>query len=61
MAVKETIKVGVANEGETNMDVELIKSWIPKNITYSGDIVIFKADKKFYSMKRDDFKKIFNI
>ncbi len=57
---KEIISVGVANEGEINLKVELLKTWEPKNIEYIGTTVFFKYDKTFYSMNREDFKKVFN-
>ena len=57
---KQTVSVGIANEKETNMDVEELKTWVPKNISYFGDVVYFKNDKTYYSMKRLNFDKIFN-
>ena len=57
---KESVKVGIANEGETNLDIEVVKTWEPKNIEYVGTTVFFRNDKKYYSMTREDFKKIFN-
>lgn len=57
---KETVKIGVANEGETNMEIETLKSWEPKNISYVRDITFFKSEDKYYSMKTIDFKRIFN-
>jgi hypothetical protein len=57
---KEVIKVGIANEGETNLDIEVVKTWEPKNIEYIGTSVFFKNDKTYYSMTRENFKKIFN-
>jgi hypothetical protein len=53
------IMIGVANEGEMSIDVELVKTWEPKSITYFSDIVYFKVDNAFYSMKRKDFTEIF--
>jgi hypothetical protein len=58
---KETVKLGVANAGETNLDVDVVKTWIPKNINHFSDVVFFKHEKIYYSMKRVDFKKIFNL
>ena len=57
----EIVAVGVANEGEINLQVEQVKDWQPKNINYIGDVVFFKQDKTYYSMKRVDFKRIFNL
>jgi hypothetical protein len=59
MNTKEMIMVGVANEGEFSFNVEDIKLWEPKNITHSGLTVLFKHEDKFYLMKREDFKRIF--
>jgi hypothetical protein len=61
MATKEVINVGIANEGEISLDVDIVKTWTPKNINYFGDVVFFKQDKTYYSMKRADFKRIFNL
>jgi hypothetical protein len=58
---KEVVTIGVANNGEQNMDVDNIKLWEPKDINYFGDVVFFKHDKTYYSMKRVDFKRIFNL
>lgn len=60
MAGKEIVKLGVANKGETNLDVEIVKTWEPTNINFFSNVVFFKYDKVFYSMTRTDFKKIFN-
>jgi hypothetical protein len=59
--VKEFVHVGFANEGERVLEVELVKNWEPKNITYIGDTVFFKHDDAYFSMKIVDFKKIFNL
>ena len=55
-----TVKIGVANESEINLEIDEVKKWTPKNVNYFGDTVYFKNDKKYYSMKRVDFDKIFN-
>lgn len=57
---KEIIKVGVANRPEQNLDVEDIKLWEPKNINYFNDVAHFKNGETYYTMKREDFKRIFN-
>jgi hypothetical protein len=57
---KQTISVGVANEKEKNIDVEELKTWTPKNISYFSDTVYFKYDGTYYSIKRLDYDKIFN-
>lgn len=56
---KLTVSVGVANETERNFDVEILKTWEPKNINYFSDTVYFKHEDTYYSMKRQDFDKIF--
>lgn len=55
------ILVAMANEGEINIDVEVVKTWVPKDINYFGEVVFFKHDKTYFSMKRDVFKKVFNL
>ena len=56
---KQTVTIGVANEKEKNIDVEELKTWVPKNISYFSDTVYFKQDNVYYSMKRLDYDKIF--
>jgi hypothetical protein len=56
---KESVMVGVANEGEKSFDIEELKTWQPKNINYFSDVVYFSNDKIYYSMKRTTFDQIF--
>lgn len=58
--IKEMVAVGVANEKETNMEIDVVSLWEPKNIIYSSQTVFFKCDDKYYSMNLIDFKRIFN-
>jgi hypothetical protein len=58
---KELVRVGFANEGERNLEVDFVKKWEPKNISYIGDTVFFKNDDTYFSMKTVDFKRIFNL
>jgi hypothetical protein len=58
---KELVRVGFANEGERNLEVDLVKEWKPKNVNYIGDTVFFKNDDTYFSMKTVDFKRIFNL
>lgn len=55
-----TVLIGVANEGEKSIEVEKIKDWEISKISYFSDMVYFKHSDTFYSMKRNDFKQIFN-
>lgn len=57
---KEIVQVGIGNESEKSMDVEDVKTWVPKKITYIRDVALFKANDTYYSMKLVDFKRIFN-
>jgi hypothetical protein len=57
--MNKIVKVGVANESEKNLEVEVVQKWGPTNIFHSGDTVYFEHDKTFYSMKRIDFQNIF--
>ena len=57
----EIVKVGFANEGEQNLKVSIVENWIPKNITYVSDTVFFKNGDAYFSMKIEDFKRIFNL
>jgi hypothetical protein len=58
--VKQTVTLGIANTGEKNFKVEDILDWKPEKISYMGDSVFFQVDETFYSMKRLDFREIFN-
>ena len=57
----EVVKVGVANSKQINLEVDVLKTWIPKDINYISTTVLFKHDSVYYSMTRDDFKKIYNL
>ena len=59
--LKKTIKVGIANEGEMNISIEVISKWKPEKMSYVGGSVFFSVDGTFFSMDRQDFKTIFNI
>ena len=51
--------VGIANEGEVLIDIEIIKNWKPTDIVYFINVVFFKENKIYYSMKKVDFDKLF--
>jgi hypothetical protein len=55
--MEEKIKIGVANEKEISIGVEELKTWEPKKISYFNDVVYFKHDGVFYSIKRLEFDK----
>jgi hypothetical protein len=57
--MKETVMLGVANEGEKSFEIEVLKTWQPKNVNYFSDVVYFSNDKIYYSMKRVLFDQIF--
>jgi len=52
--------VGIANEGEKSFNIDEMKTWEISNISFLSDFVYFKKDGVFHSMKRKDFKEIFN-
>lgn len=56
---EEIIKIGVANEGELSLSVNVLKEWKPTNVTQFSDTVFFKVDDKYYSMKAIDFRKLY--
>ncbi len=58
--MSDVVKVGVANDGEQAIKIEIVEKWEPSNITYIGDTAFFKVADRYYSMKTIDFKKIFN-
>jgi hypothetical protein len=57
--IEQSIKVGIANEGEMALPVSVLKEWKPKNVTQIGDTVFFKNEDTFYSMKVIDFKNLY--
>ena len=57
---KEFVTIGIANEGTTNLETDIVKTWKPTNISRFKDTVYFKSDGTYYSMKREDYVKIFN-
>jgi hypothetical protein len=56
---EETVKVGVANEGEINIPISVVKKWSPVKKSQFGDTVFFKQEDTYYSMKVLDYNKIF--
>lgn len=36
-----TVKIGIANVGETNLKIDDVSKWEPKNVMYAGDTVFF--------------------
>ena len=58
--MEETVRVGIANEGEINISLDIIEKWEPTNIKYFSETVFFKVDNTLYSMNIMEFKKIFN-
>lgn len=58
--MKERVKIGFANEGVLDIELEIVKKWEPKKITYIRDVAFFKHEDSYFSMKTEDFKKIFN-
>jgi hypothetical protein len=57
---EETVRVGVANEGEITLSVSVVKEWSPTNKSQFGDTVFFKQEDTYYSMKVMDYNKIFS-
>ena len=57
--LKSVITVGMANEGEMNVKLDIVKGWEPKKISYMGSSVFFEVDGSFVSMKKLEFTEIF--
>ena len=57
--IEQSIKVGVANEGEIAILVSILEKWQPKNVTQIGDTVFFKQEDTFFSMKAIDFRNLY--
>ena len=58
--MNDTVLVGIANEGEQRITIEIVKKWEPTNINQIGDTVFFKQGDTYFSMKTIDFRTIFN-
>jgi hypothetical protein len=58
--IDKTVLVGIANEGEKIFKADDLKNWEVLNVVYFSDIVYFKCGDTYFSMKRKDFKEIFN-
>lgn len=58
---EQSIKVGVANEGETLLPISVLEKWEPKKITQIGDTVFFKQEDTYYSMKVVDFRELYKL
>jgi hypothetical protein len=56
---EQSIKVGIANEGEQLIPISVLEKWTPTNISQFGDTVFFKQDNTYFSMKVLDFRKFF--
>ena len=56
---KQMVKVGLANKGETAIELEEIKTWTPTDVVVSKVLVFFKVGEIDYSMKRADYAKYF--
>ena len=59
MSQKESVTLGISNEGEKNFPVDVIKNWNPEKVNYFGNTVYFEVGEKFYSINYDDFNDIF--
>lgn len=60
MYQKESVTLGVSNEGEKNFPLDVIKNWNPEKVNYFGSTVYFKVGEKFYSINSEDFSNIFS-
>ena len=60
MNQKESVTLGVSNEGEKNFPLDVIKNWNPEKVNHFGNTVYFKVGEKFYSINSEDFSNIFS-
>ena len=58
--VRETITLGIANEGTKNYGIDEVSTWEPKKVSYMGTLVMFQHDETFFTIPRNEFKEIFN-
>ena len=56
---KKMISVGVANKAATAFELEVVKTWEPKNVVISKFIVFFQEGENNYSMNKADYNEIF--
>ena len=59
--MSKMIKVGIANQHNTVISIDVVSEWQPKKITYLGTTVFFQVEDVFYSMSRVDFDEIYGI
>ena len=57
--MKNTVLVGLPNEGDIEILIEQVNKWKPTEVDYIGETVFFKHDNSLVSMKSEDFLKIF--
>jgi len=52
------ILLGVANEGEQNFELALVKEWVINKTTLVGNTVFFEVDGTYFSVDRQKFDNI---
>lgn len=57
--MSKSVLVGVANDGQQNIPLEVVEKWNPEKLSFFGETVFFKADDTYFSMKKIDFCNIF--
>jgi len=58
---KDIVYVGVANEGQISLPIDIVEKWEVKNVNQFGDTVFFKVEDMYFSMNVSDYKEIFKI
>jgi len=58
MSEKKMILLGVANEGEQNFELALVKEWVINKTTLVGNTVFFEVDGTYFSVDRQKFDNI---
>jgi len=53
------VAVGLANEGNILLPVNVVEKWEPTKKVSFGGVTYFSVDGTYYSMKNDDFNRIF--
>jgi hypothetical protein len=58
---KETVILGVANEGERSYPLKEVIKWKPTKVSKMGSLTYFQSGDTFYSIPTEKFHEIFGL
>ena len=58
--MKDKIEVWFPNIGSDYINIDMVKTWQPKDIEVVGDVTFFTYDKTRLSINSEEFNKILN-